>query len=263
MRHTLIAIAVAGTLATGAAHAGANCEAKPPSADTITKAMSLALKTQNHLDAEYKRNGTKVVMLARVGQDLSKYNQHYSHLGWAYRQADGKWRVAHKLNSCGTAEGYIYRQGLGEFFLDDLYLYEAGISVPSKDVQNALYPVLTSRQVLKMQHVPYNMLSYAWNDRYQQSNQWGAETLAYAMEPKSINTRAQAQAWMKLKGYTPSTLELGPLTRLGGRVTRANIAFDDHPNERRFNNQIDTITVDSVAQWMQRNQFAQPIQVLR
>ena len=62
---------------------------------------------------------------------------------------------------------------------------------------------------------------------------------------------------LRAKGYQPTTLNLGPLTRLGGRVTQANIAFDDHPTAKRFSNRIETVTVDSVFDWMQRAQLAQ------
>ena len=47
-------------------------------------------------------------------------------------------------------------------------------------------------------------------------------------------------------------MKLGPLTRLGGRVGSANIAFDDHPNDKRFSDRIETVTVDSVFEWLQR-----------
>ena len=71
-----------------------------------------------------------MVVLARAGQDLSQYQLRYSHLGWAYKTAEGPWRVLHKLNTCGAATGALYRQGLGEFFLDDLWRYGAGWAVP-------------------------------------------------------------------------------------------------------------------------------------
>ena len=32
----------------------------------------------------------------------------------------------------------------------------------------------------------------------------------------------------------------------------ANIAFDDHPNDKRFSDRIETVTVDSVFEWLQR-----------
>ena len=55
-----------------------------------------------------------------------------------------------------------------------------------------------------------------------------------------------------VQSYEPTTIRLGPLTRLGGRITAANIAFDDHPNEKRFSDRIETVTVDSMFSWMQR-----------
>ena len=55
---------------------------------------------------------------------------------------------------------------------------------------------------------PYSMVSYVWGLRYQQSNQWALETLAAAVEP-SIQGREQAQAWLRFKGYQPTTLAPG------------------------------------------------------
>jgi hypothetical protein len=78
------------------------------------------------------------------------------------------------------------------------------------------------------------------------------ETLAAALEPATVGNRTQAQAWMQFKGYEPTTLKLGPLTRLGGRVGSANVAFDDHPNDKRFSDRIETVTVDSVFAWLPR-----------
>jgi hypothetical protein len=39
-------------------------------------------------------------------------------------------------------------------------------------------------------------------------------------------------------------------------MSAANIAFDDHPNDQRFASRIETVTVDSVTQWLQRAQLA-------
>ena len=51
-------------------------------------------------------------------------------------------------------------------------------------------------------------------------------------------------------------LHIDALTRLGGRMTRANVAFDDHPNSKRFSDHIETVTVESMFTWMQRTQIA-------
>src|SRR6185436_19574038 len=123
--------------AASAAHAGRSCEQRAPEAANVQRAMTLAEHTARRLD----ETGAQVVVLGRVAQDLSKYGQRYSHMGLAYR--DGKvWRVAHKLNQCGSAQAAIYRQGLGEFFLDDLFDYQAGVVVLAPTVQARLLPAL-------------------------------------------------------------------------------------------------------------------------
>ena len=250
-------LAVAAVLASAPAHAGRSCEAKKPTPQVIERGMKLAEQTSAALDAEHAKSGTRVVALGRAGQDLGKYGLRYSHFGWAYKTPEGPWRVAHKLNECGTAVGHLYRQGLGEFFLDDLWRYEAVYAVPTPEVQQRLLAVLQETgRTRALQHPPYSMVSYVWGRKYQQSNQWALETLALAMEPAAVRTRDQAQAWLQFKGYEPTTLKLGPLTRMGGRVGSANIAFDDHPNEKRFSDRIETVTVDSVLAWLQRAQLA-------
>lgn len=252
------AIAAALALVTAAAHAGRSCESKPPKVDAIRQAMQLA----EHTAAQLDQSGAQVVALARIGQNLSEYGVRYSHFGLAYRD-NGKWRVVHKLNQCGTAHAAVYRQGLGEFFLDDMYEYEAAVVIPTPEIQARLLPVVRDNARLAQLNTPaYSMVAYPWAQTYQQSNQWALETFAMAQEPAAVS-RERAQAWLKLQGYTPTTLRIGPLKRLGGRMTAANVAFDDHPNEKRFTDRIDTVTVDSVFTWLNRTGMGAPVQLIR
>ncbi len=252
----------AALLFTTAAHAGRSCEHKPLNLQTIEQGMALAQRTSQVLDAEHARSGARVVVLARAGQDLSKYQLRYSHLGWAYKTDAGPWRVLHKLNQCGTATGDLYRQGLGEFFLDDLWRQEAAWAVPAPALQAPLLALLNDpRRSVLLHERAYNLVSYPWSQRYQQSNQWAIETLAMATEP-GVTTREQAQAWLRFKAYQPTTLKLGALTRLGARAGTANVAFDDHPNEKRFADRIETVTVDSVFEWLSRSGLASAPQAL-
>ena len=81
------AAALAFALVCNTALAGRSCDAaKPPAPQMIEKGMTLAERTLKALDAEHAKNGTKVVVLARAGQDLSAYGLRYSHLGLAYRE---------------------------------------------------------------------------------------------------------------------------------------------------------------------------------
>ena len=238
-------------LAVHPAHAGRPCEDTPARVADVERGMALAMATAARLDA----SGAQVVVLARAGQDLSRYGLAWSHFGFAYREGDGPksyWRVVHKLNHCGSDRAALYRQGLAEFFLDRPYRYEAVYVELSPEAQNALLPLLRDNARIDDLHEPrYSMVAYVWATRYQQSNQWALETLAAAMEP-GANSRQRAQAWLQFKGYEPTTLRIDPLTRLGGRMTRANIAFDDHPNAKRFSDRIETVTVDSVLAWLPR-----------
>lgn len=264
MRRAAFVAALAGAAAGAAApvHAGRPCETQPLQAAAVERGLALAEATARALDA----SGAEVVLLARAGQDLRRYGLDWSHLGFAYRDtAQGRtvWRVAHKLNHCGSASAAIYRQGLGEFFLDRPHRYEAAFAVLRPDTQALLLPLLRDNNLLAHWHTSdYNMLAYPWAQRYQQSNQWAIETLAGASD-HAASTRRQAQAWLQLKGYEPTTLQLGPLTRLGARVTAAHIAFDDHPNMLRYSDRIQTVTADSVFAWLHRSGLGSMPSVVR
>lgn len=234
----------------GAAQAGRPCNMEALDVQSVEQAMGLAERTAAWLDASEAR----VVAIARVGQDLSRHGLHYSHFGLAYREHAGQpWRVVHKLNHCGSATAAVYRQGLGDFFLDRMHRYEAGIVVLAPELQARLLPLLHDDvEVARWHAARYSMVAYPWAQTYQQSNQWALETLAGAMEPAAA-TRRQAQAWLQLRDYRPTVLRIGALTRLGARVTAANVAFDDHPDEQRYAGRIETVTVDSVFGWLQRS----------
>lgn len=256
------ALAVAALAVATAAHAGRPCEEKQPTVRQIEQGLNLAQATARQLDA----SGAQVVLLARAGQDLSRYGLQWSHLGFVYKdgsQQPAVWRVVHKLNQCGTDHAAIYRQGLGEFFLDAPYRYEAAFVVLKPELQQSLLPVLTDNtRVLRFNERRYSMVAYAFGTTYQQSNQWVLETLAGAAAPGVVSRRA-AQDWLQSQGYQPTDLHLSTLTRLGGRLTRANIAFDDHPSARRFTSHIDTVTVDSMFAWTQRTGLSDSPQLVK
>mgnify|MGYP001574402102 FL=1 len=253
------ALALASLIvAAGPALAGQNCEPRRPSLDSMRRDLALAASVAEQLDGMAQRDGTRVVLIARAGQDLGQYGLRYSHLGIAYRDdaaLDGRgvWRVVHKLNQCGSSRSALYRQGLAEFFGDGLHVHEAGVVVLKPAIALRLAEQLKDDGVLTALHEPrYNMLAYPWSGPYQQSNQWAIETLALLAEP-AVTSRAAARDWLRAHDYRPTTLQISSLTRLGARVSSAHIAFDDHPFGRRMAGQIDTVTVDSVFAWMQRS----------
>ena len=240
-------------LATGLAHAGTPCEAKKTDAAQFIKAMKLAQRTLAALD----KSGAQVVLIARAGQDLSKYGLRYSHMGYAWRDhPQGRWLVVHELNQCGTAKSALFDEGLGNFFLDDMFAYESRIVVPGTAAQARIAAMLASTAPLRLHDPRYNMLSHPYSTNYQNSNQWLLETYAASLSDMPIDGRAQAQAWLKLADYRPITIEISAMTRLGARMFRTNVSFDDQPFERRMAGRIDTVTVDSVVRFVHQRDAA-------
>lgn len=230
----------------GPAWAGRPCNPAPTTPAVFDKALTLAARTRDALE----KTGAKVALLARVGQDLSRYGQRYSHVGYAVRQQDGRWLVVHELNSCGTARSGLYREGLGNFFLDDMFAYEAKIVVPTAATQERLAKSIESGAAAYLHEPRYNMLSYAFSTSYQNSNQWALEVFGAAMGDNPYMSRVDAQRWLRQNGFRPMTVEIGSVERLGARMFRANVAFDDHPFGRRMSGQIDTVTVDAVTRFV-------------
>lgn len=248
-RFTALAAAV---LLCGTVQAGQACDATPLTPRQARNALELAQRTATALE----RSGAQVAILGRAGQDLSAYGLRYSHLGIAYREAgsDGsaRWRVLHKLNECGTARAGVYRQGLGEFFFDQPHRYEVRIALLPSSLQAQMLPGLLDGASLPRVHVPaYSMVAYAWSGRYQQSNQWVIETLALLSDPR-VDSRGQAQMWLLHHGYVPGTVQIPAAQRLAARLGSAHIAFDDHPAHLRYAGQIQTVTADSVFDWLHR-----------
>ncbi|MBI3285322.1 MAG: DUF2145 domain-containing protein [Burkholderiales bacterium] len=246
-RFFLCVLWLALALPTTESYAGRACEEPQLDPNKLMQELELAQKTKLRLD----QSQAEVAIIARVGQDLSKYHLRYSHLGLVRRQTDGRWNVLHELNQCGTAESELFDEGLGNFFMDDPFALETLILIPAPAVQAKLRAVLESGQARQLHQKRYNMLAYAYSTAYQNSNQWGLEVLAAALAGDvSIAGREQAQAWLKLASYQPTTLQIPAMTRLGARVLRANVSFDDHPMDRRMAGQIATVTVESVASFL-------------
>jgi len=242
------AIAAALAFAATPAYAGQACRAEPLSAAEVVKSMELAHKTFETLET----SGASVALIARAGQDLSKYGQHYSHLGIVLRDHQaGRWTVVHELNACGTAASDLYNEGIGNFFLTDLYRYESQLVVPGPALQARLVQVMAGRVPRRLHEPRYSMLSYVYSTRYQNSNQWVLEVLASAgAAPGQVETRAEAQAWLRARHYDPATVEIPAAVRLGARMFRANVAFDDHPFDRRMAGHIDTVNADALMRFV-------------
>lgn len=242
-------LAIACAVVAFAAHAGQACTEKRLSPTGVRAALTLALDVQQALD----RADAHVAIVARVGRNLSRYGLRYSHVAFAWRDHPrGAWTMVEELNACGTARSALFDDGFGDFFLDDMFAYEAAIVVPSPDVQRSIGALLAARGGGRLHEPHYNLVAYPWTTRYQNSNQWVLETTAAALSDRPLPGRAEAQTWLHAHGFRPGTIHLSALERLGGELTRVNVAFDDHPFDRRMAGAIDVVTAESVLAFIAR-----------
>jgi hypothetical protein len=261
----LAALALCACVA-GTALAGTACSDAPPKPASIQQAFQAGYKIHQRLE----QLQPKIALIGRVGQDLSKYGLRYSHIAFIQKDASsGQWRTTHLLNGCNSNQSALWQEGLANFFLDDLVAYEALLVIPSPAIQEKLQAIVSNSDTIMSMHQPlYNMVAYPFSDKYQNSNQWALELFTMALAQQAginppISTRTQAQQWLKLTSYEPSTLKLSAFTRLGARMFKANVAFDDHPDARRFADLIDTVTVESMASYIKRVDAGSTTEVVR
>ena len=185
-------------------------------------------------------------------------------MGFVWRDhPDGRWTVVHALNGCGSATSSLYDEGLGHFFLDDPFRYEAMIVIPDVETQRRLVAMLRGGLPQRMHDAHYSVVAYPFATEYQNSNGWVLELLATALSRDfAIVDRTAAQNWLRLSGYRPTTLEIPTLARLGARMFKANVAFDDHPFDRRMAGQIDAVTAESVVDFMRARGVATDVEVV-
>ncbi|OON62838.1 hypothetical protein B0920_05230 [Massilia sp. KIM] len=257
----LLALILAVLLATALpARAGQGCSEAPLGASEALQSIELAQRTVRVLED----SGASVALVSRAGQDLDRYGVRYSHMGIVVREHHaGRWTLVHALNDCGSDRSALYDEGMGNFFLSDLFRFEAQVVIPGPELQARLARAMAARAGLRLHEPRYNMLSYAFSTRYQNSNQWVLETLAAAAADEPAPGREAAQRWLRQAGFAPITVEIPASVRLGARLFRANVAFDDHPTARRLAGQIDTVTTESVARFVLARDPAARVLVIR
>jgi hypothetical protein len=244
----LLTALLAVLFAAAPAHAGRTCEARHPGVPAVLKAVDLAQQSLTRLE----QSEAKVALIARVGADLSAYGLRYSHAALAWRDhPKGRWLVVHMLNHCGAPTADLFDDGLANFFLDDMFAYDALIAIPSSDVQERLAAALAHETAENFLASRYSMIAHPFSTRYQNSNQWLLELLAAALAPPgAIGDRAQAQAWLREVEFRPAVITISPLKRLGAQLFRANISFDDHSIDERLSGKFQVVSVESIVAFL-------------
>lgn len=238
--------------------AGQNCnESDLMKNELVIKATNASQKlidAANYLSP----NGDKVFLIGRIGQDLSNYNQKYSHGAFLVKK-DNSWQVFHELNICSSNQSKLYNEGVLNFFLDDLYKYDSIIIGFPEKLNKNLQSILSNKDILKSAHNSnYNLVAYPFDDKYQNSNGWLLEVLARAIAKEyniEISNHQDFIYFIKKINYEPDVLEINMFKRLGGRMFKANVAFDDQPFNERMSGHIHTYTFDGLFKFLKNKNF--------
>lgn len=242
------------------AHAEPQCVERYPTPAALASMFDVALATTDALDA---LDGVDVVLVARGGQDLSKYGLRHSHVAFLLRGDDGQWRAVHLLNPCKTADSHLFREGVATFIGETSAHTDLRIGVPTPALRATLKTMLTQPaiQARALHETRYSVVAYPFSTEYQNSNQWILEVLAAALAQNEDGTlivnRTQAQAWLKQHKYRPSTLHIGVAKRLGARFFVPNAAVTDHPAGERISGNYSVVTVESVFDFVQQQKGLQ------
>jgi hypothetical protein len=243
------------------AHAGRTCQELKPDPATMQKALQLALRTREALDA----SGAPIALVGRVGRDMSKHGLRYSHMAFALRDhPKGRWFLTHMLNQCGTAQSSLYDEGLGNFFLDDVFEYEAIIVTLTPALQARLLALTNTRAPQALHEKSYSLIAHPYSLRHQNSNQWVLEQIAAAMAaPADGYGRAQVQRVLRERNYVPGDIRIAPFERIGARLFAVNVHFNDHTQEEMQAGRYQVVTVESVIGFVEQAQSIAARQVVR
>ncbi len=242
------------------AQAEPQCVERYPTPAALASMFDVALATTETLDA---LEDVDIVLIARGGQDLSKYGLRHSHVAFLLREDDGQWRAVHLLNPCKTDASHLFREGVGTFIGETSAHTDLRIGVPTPALRAALKAMLTKPaiQARALHEARYSVVAYPFSTEYQNSNQWVLEVLAAAMAQLEDNTlivnRTQVQTWLKDHRYQPSTLHIGVGKRLGARFFVPNAAVTDHPASERISGNYSVVTVESVFDFVQQQKGLQ------
>ena len=236
------------------------------------------IKVESQILASYQDGASATAVNYQVLKDYFDPNRKmdFSHVAIAFKNhpksdQNFHWHVMHLLWTCdkdparNVEEGdrsYIWEEGLGAVFADDMKNYRAQIIVPKQEIQNRLEKIILDQKLGASWHnKKYNAAALANDLDQQNSNQWVLEVLAAASRPVGeIVSREQAQAYLQKTQFLPTKVTPKGLYNLMtlpfvGQLLPGTICMKRQPFFKEGFGEI--ISVLSVEEYMRRQQMLQ------
>jgi hypothetical protein len=246
-------IALFSFLIPSLALAGQGCKNSDLTVGYMQDAIKMSIKLEKYLD----KNSQNAAIIGRVGSDISDQGLKFTHAAFVRKDVDqGKWIVTHLLNVCGTGKSYLTNHGLLNFMMDDLLSMEVKVIIPDPALQKALSEVLISEDAAVLYEPSYSIISNPMGPLlHQNSNHWVLDVVAQAQaltEGRRVFRRADTQQIFLNNGFRGSDIRISTLKRLGARVGRLNVHFDDHPSSALSTGHYKAVSVNSIDQYFRR-----------
>lgn len=248
---SLIALSACSTI--GAEN---SCTTEEPSVLAVQKFFNVGMNLEKLLDSLNE----EVVILGRQGQDLTRYNIHYSHTGFAIKM-NSKWRIYHLLNECPSDQGGIYQEGLGNFITPALQNLSSAsgtssktltlaYTVPPKKIQQQIQKLIVNKARRdSVFESNYSAVAHPYNLINQNSNGWILEFFSVAEGEANgviLHNRDEAHAWLKEHQYQGSELPASILKQRLATLFVGNISLKGHERRDRYQGKLLINSGDSI-----------------
>ena len=182
-------------------------------------------------------SGVEAALVSRSGTDLSRFQLQYSHSGLALKDnRNGPWSVRQLYYACDESRARLYDQGLAGFLLSagkTAPIRLAIVTLPGEAGNRLAARALDNRLALGLLSPRYSASAYAFATRYQNCNQWVAELMGFAWQPREDDAptpdRVQAQRALRALGYDPTPVVVPSHAVMFAAQFVPLIHSDDHP----------------------------------
>jgi hypothetical protein len=268
LRGVILPIALMALASAG--FAGQSCEKRLASpADTENAALAAA-----RLQSALNSGGHELAIVARIGQDLRKHDLLYSHAAFAVRDAAAvstptqgsstasntanttqrPWHVLHLLNTCGTDQGALFREGLVNFYLDGPLSYQTKVLFLPTELEAKVLAALQQHKGKQVFQSHYSVIAKPYSNKRQNSTAWLLEVIA-AASVEGVDTRAEAFSVLRARQYAPEIIRIPYTQRIAGGLFRANAVFTDHPLATRLSGRYPVSSVRSIFRFLRANSW--------
>lgn len=228
------------------------------------EAYDRLIRIADIIEKDLNAYGTPAILLGRSSSGAERFGHEFGHSAIAVRNASGHWVVRHLYIVDATKNETV--PGISEVGFGN-YLYESGyvengyvfaLVLPEPWGQRLEAASRDNALVLSLLNPSYSPIAYPFSTQYQNCNQWVLElaAAAFADEASPIQTRAQAQEWLRQQSYQPTELTFNPFKQWAVRRIAAaffhEIPEDDHPSQAVAAGSYRFTMPNSLAEFVQR-----------